>query len=135
MITFKSTQGLEIIIPIAVILIGVSVIMVLDHAYGGLLLIVAVAAFVTHMFRSTEYTVSGNELNIKCGFLVNRTIKISSITRITETYNPISSPATSLDRLAINYEKYGLVLISPEDKIAFLKTILAINPTIEVRLR
>jgi len=67
---------------------------------------------------------------MKCGFLYNQQIKVSSITQIKETRNPISSPALALDRIEIKFDKYNSVLISPKKKEMFIEHLQQINPSI-----
>ena len=84
---------------------------------------------------TTEYTIDNDKLTVKCGFLYNKTIDIKSIRKITETNNPLKSPATSLDRLEINYGKFDSVLISPKQKSEFINEIKRLNPNIEVKYK
>jgi hypothetical protein len=58
-------------------------------------------------------------------------IEIATIRKVYFTRNPLSSPALSLDRIAIVYNKYDEILISPEDKEAFISDLLKLNPNIE----
>ncbi len=74
--------------------------------------------------------ITGDVLYIQCGFLYNQQIKISSIRQIKETNNPISSPALSLDRIEIKFDKYSSVLISPKEKEMFIEHLQQINPAI-----
>jgi hypothetical protein len=87
------------------------------------------------MFLTTNYTIDSNKLTIKCGFLYNKTIDIKTIKKITETNNPLSSPAASLDRLEIAYGKNDSILISPKQKSEFINDIKRINPGIEIKLK
>ena len=73
-----------------------------------------------------RYTIDGNRLIVRSGPLRWR-IPISEITAITETRDPISSPALSINRLRIEYGNKKSVLISPRDKDAFLRQIEAIR--------
>ena len=61
-------------------------------------------------------------------------IEIKSIKKIYKTRNPLSSPALSIDRIAVVYNKYDEVLISPKDKVQFVEDLLKVNPDIEVKL-
>jgi hypothetical protein len=81
---------------------------------------------------STYYLIDGGFLTIRCSFLINTRIKISRVKKISETNNPLSAPAASLDRLEITYDDYGSVLISPKDKSGFIKHITRLNPQVEV---
>lgn len=85
-------------------------------------------------FSQTYYSIEGNALRIKSGFLYNRTINIQAIRKIEETRNIVSSPALSMDRLEIIYNKFDSIIVSPQDKESFIQDLLAINPVIvEVR--
>lgn len=61
-------------------------------------------------------------------------IKIQSIRKIYKTRNPLSSPAMSLDRIAIVYNKFDEVLISPKEREEFITELLKINPNIIVEI-
>ena len=62
-------------------------------------------------------------------------IDIKTIRKVYRTYNPLSSPALSLDRIAIVYNKYDEVLISPKEREAFIEDLLKINPDIIVEIK
>ena len=51
---------------------------------------------------TTDYTIEKDKLLIRSGIIYRKTIDIQSIHRIVETFNPLSSPALSLDRLKIH---------------------------------
>jgi hypothetical protein len=63
----------------------------------------------------------------------NTKIEIKSIRKIYRTNNPLSSPALSLDRLAIVYNKFDEILISPKERNEFIDELLKINPSIEIQ--
>ncbi len=87
------------------------------------------------MFATTYYAINENNLIVKCGFLFNKTIDINTIKKISETNNPLSSPATSIDRLEITYGKYDSVIISQKQKQDFINDIITLNPNIEVKFK
>mgnify|MGYP003413996194 FL=1 len=103
-----------------------------NASYTDYLPLIATAALILHLFTSTYYIIEGNILTIKSSFLINRKINILTITEIKETNNPLSAPATSLDRLKIIYGNGFWTLISPKDKEAFLLHIKKIQPNIVV---
>ena len=70
----------------------------------------------------THYTIADGSLKIVCGPFW-RTIPLGSIRSVRTTRNPLSSPALSLDRLRIEYENGGSVMISPDDKIKFMQAL------------
>ncbi|MFD2101092.1 PH domain-containing protein [Flagellimonas iocasae] len=101
----------------------------------GVVIQVVVLVLVLLIFFSISYEIHGKTLWVKSFFWVKKEVPIESITRISETYNPISSPAASLDRLEILYGKYNSVIISPKDKMDFIAHLKSIAPDIEVKLR
>lgn len=137
MTTFRSKLGKELIIPISILIVGLGLLMAWQRIWPGLMVIVGVAIFVTYIFLTTYYQIDGKSLKIRCGLFFNLKVDIDAIRRISETDNPLSSPATSLDRLEIKYQKdrkIDTVIISPKDKTGFIKMITELNPAIEVRL-
>ena len=73
------------------------------------------------LFR-THYTIDGDSLRIVSGPFF-RNVSVASITSVSRTRNPLSSPALSLDRLKIKYGNGRSVMISPEDQKEFLQAI------------
>jgi hypothetical protein len=106
-----------------------------EPSWIGIVILLPAILLLVHIFLTTNYTIESNELAIKCGFLFNRTIDIKAIKKITETNNPISSPATSLNRLEITYGKSGSIIISPKQKTEFIQHIKRLNPSVEVKLK
>jgi len=132
----KSKIGPEVAIPIMLILgIVLFVTVISEKRWAALLILLPVIFLLTHLFLTTTYTICGNLLKIRCGFLFNKEIDIRSIVKITETNNPLSSPATSLDRLEILFGANNSVLISPKNKEAFINDILSINAAVEIKLK
>lgn len=86
--------------------------------------------FILHMFLNTKYTIKGEELQIQCGFIKYKPIKIQSMKKISKTNNIISSPAASFDRIEITYGKFEEIILSPKDKHKFADELLRINPDI-----
>jgi hypothetical protein len=120
---------------VAVPAVSTTVITLMEGDWVPLLIHAAVAAFVGHLFFTTFYVVEGDTLLVKSSALVNIKIDIGVIRKIKETNNPLSSPALSLDRLWIDYGKGAAVMISPKDKEGFIRHILQINPSVEVKYR
>lgn len=92
----------------------------------------AIFAFVLVLFfllsKTIRYKIEGENLMIW-----NTKIEIKSIRKIYRTNNPLSSPALSLDRLAIVYNKFDEILISPKERNEFIDELLKINPSIEIQ--
>lgn len=121
--------GLPLIYPI---LISVQSMIEGDWlGYLGLIVIVFIVFFVSN---TTKYIINENKLIVKSMWIVNNKIDISEIRIIEKTNSVLSSPALSLDRLAIKYNKFDDVYISPKDKQSFINDLLDINPEIEVKI-
>ncbi|MFM2213583.1 MAG: hypothetical protein RL427_846 [Bacteroidota bacterium] len=76
-----------------------------------------------------KYKIEGDYLSIW-----RTKIDIKTIRKVYPTRNPLSSPALSINRIAIVYNKYDEVLISPKDRADFIEELLKVNPNIEVKL-
>jgi len=76
------------------------------------------------LLGSTYYRIDSGCLFVSCG-PVRSTIKLFEITAITSTNNPLSSPALSLDRLRIDYGQGKSVMVSPRDKVTFVRDLRA----------
>ena len=129
---YKSKLGLELIIPISLIFGYALFELITEKSWIGVFIISLTILFILYTFLSINYKIEKENLNVKCTFLVNENIEINTIRKITETYNPLSSPAASIDRIEIFYNKFEGVLISPKKKKEFIEDILKINPNIEV---
>ncbi|MGY6557886.1 MAG: PH domain-containing protein [Nitritalea sp.] len=114
------------------LLIGIVVSLFLSEGIGwlALLLFLPVAFFLGHLFVNTRYTLENENLHVRCGWLVNTKIEVQAIKEITETRDPQSAPALSLDRLALTYGTWDRILISPKDKQAFIHALQQRNPAI-----
>lgn len=87
------------------------------------------------MYLSTTYKIVNNEeLVVKVGFLMNIKIDIKKIVEIKKTKSMISSPAWSLNRIEIFYNKYDSVIISPKNQTEFIQDLQKINSSIKIDL-
>jgi hypothetical protein len=60
-------------------------------------------------------------------------LNIKEIRSVKRSYNPLSSPASSLKRILVNTSKLN-VLISPVREKEFLAQLATINPNIEIEV-
>lgn len=123
-----------IILFAAIFLVGM-IIPLLEGDWLGVCIVLPTAVFVIHLLTNTYYAINGSLLIVKSGFIINTTIEIANIRKIEETKSMISSPAASLDRLEIFYNKYDSIIISPKNKAEFIAAILAVNNNIEVKYK
>ncbi len=76
------------------------------------------------IIASTHYTFVGTDLVVRCGPF-RWHVPLGSISKVTTTRNPLSSPALSLDRLRIEYGDGRALMISPADRAGFLAVLEA----------
>lgn len=98
-------------------------------------LLVFIAALELAVVTGFRYVIDGSKLIVKALYVINSgTYDIGNIVEITPTRTILSSPAASLDRIAISLSNSRTPLvISPIDKEAFISTLTAINPDIRVK--
>lgn len=75
------------------------------------------------MLLSTHYTLTQSHLLITCAFF-HWKIPLADITQVSPSRSVISSPALSLNRLAVRYGRYNEVLISPRNPHEFLQALV-----------
>ncbi len=95
---------------------------VLQHDFRGLTPICIMLVVALALMWPLYYEITDAELIVRSG-LIRWRIPLTGIVRVRPTNSPLSSPALSLDRLEIAYEKNGRpkkILISPQDKEGFL---------------
>ena len=98
----------------------------------GLLGLSIVIVLILFFSKTTRYIINDNQLIVMSTWIVYERIDITKITKIEKTNSILSSPALSLDRIRIRYNKYDEVLISPKVKKEFVDELLKVNPTIEI---
>ncbi len=131
--TYKPKLGLEIIIPISLIFGWTIYHLICEKAWTGVILNSMALLIISYIFLTTKYIIDKENLYIKSSFFYNLNIEIKTIRKVSKTYNILSSPATSIERLEIFYNKFDSILISPKEKKEFINNLLEINPNIEVK--
>ncbi len=96
----------------------------------SLVVLVLVFGIVALLFFNTYYLIDKDTLKIHCGFFNFKPIDISKVEKITKTNSILSSPAPSFDRIEVYYGDNSII-ISPKDKIKFVKDLKIINPNIQ----
>ncbi len=132
---YSSKIDLWLLILLTVVFGGAMIQMLVDHVWIGLIVILIPAVLIVTIFSSTTYAITENELIIKCGLFYKLVVPVKDIRKISESNNLISSPALSLDRLEILYNKFDTVLISPKPKLEFIAEIKRVNPEIEISVK
>jgi len=118
---------------ILLILVVTSMMAITDGAYIVLIFMLPSLGFIVWLLRSTYYEVQPQAqlLRVVSGPLTWQ-IPVASIKRIKNSHNVLSSPALSLDRLKIYYNRYDEILVSPRDKANFIEALRQLNPQIQV---
>jgi len=111
--------GLILVYPIFV-----SIKNLLEGEWIGLIGLAVVVGLILIFSKTTRYIITENQLIIKSTWIVNEKIDISKITKIEKSNSVLSSPALSLDRIRIRYNKFDEVLISPKEKKEFINEVL-----------
>ena len=88
------------------------------------------AVYMFSLVFLTRYVVERDSLTVFYGFFLKLRIPVSAITSVRPTHNPLGSPALSLRRLAIRYNRYDKILVSPQDPKAFIAALQMVNPHI-----
>ncbi|MCY1530906.1 Bacterial PH domain protein [compost metagenome] len=133
MTIYKSKISLAFVLPIALVLLGASLMSLYDRLWLSLIVLVPLWIFIIHLFFTTYYSIEDKYLKVKSGFLINCKIEISRIRKITETRSIISAPALSLDRIELFYNKFDSIILSPKDKDGFIAHLQQLNPVLEVQ--
>jgi hypothetical protein len=123
---YKSKIGPPIIFPLCTVG-GMFIAMIITRAWPAVLIMGVLILVLIHTYFNTYYTIAGNELKVRYGVIINKTIDISSIKKIVSTRDMRSAPALSTDRVEIFYNQYDSVLISPEDQAEFIERLKGIN--------
>lgn len=90
--------------------------------------------FVIFIFTGIRYIISGNKILMKIWFIPIGSINILEISSLKRSYNPLSSPACSLKRLAAYRSDNLYALLSPAREQEFLEELKAINPRIQLNV-
>lgn len=116
---------------LAAILIFVAVAPIVSACINGVfdLWTVVISLFILSLFR-TVYVVNDSKLRVWLGVIPYGKKEIDQIKSVHRTSSLISSPALSIDRLAITFVNGDRLIISPKDREEFVAALLAVNPQI-----
>ncbi len=131
---FKSTIEWKIFLTVLIFIGIFSIIMIYKQIWVGLTINIIVFAFIFYILFFTCYILKNNELIIKSGFFILKTIRISSIHKIVDTDKSIGNTTPSQHRIIIYYNEKDSVLISPINKTEFLNRLRQINPKINIAI-
>lgn len=131
---FRSEVGWSYHLLILVLSVTTILAFVRGGSPMGMILLLLVTMLCIHILRSTWYRITADdELLLHCSLFPEKRVAIARITAVEPTVNFLSSYALSLNRLMIWVDGKPWMLISPVNRAAFIKQLLAVNPAIEVR--
>jgi len=119
-VTYPSAISWWLWIPIYTLIIGQGIFIAFESNYWMLIFHLALALIIYFLVMRMRYVLTTDQLLIHVGPFLYSRIDLLSIRRMELSNNPLSSPAASLKRLAIYYNKWGYVLISPTDRESFM---------------
>lgn len=126
---FKSKTDLWLyllMITSVLVCLAVSVFLALQAGLVNVLLAIFIMLTGTGLplwiLLGTRYVIDGEQLTVTSGPF-NWIIPLDAVTSVTSTRSSLSAPALSLDRLLITYAGGRSVMVSPEDKQAFLRAV------------
>lgn len=132
---YQSRMGIETILAVTILLAFLLFLSFYLNDKTILLLSITGTALCIHWFFTTSYTINKMTLRVKSGFIYDETIKIDTIKRVIEITDIWSAPATSIQRLLIQFNNSESVVISPKVKSGFIKDLIQINQNIDVKLK
>lgn len=134
--TYKSRVGIEMkIILLLMCLFNVYILFAEGYHFFLLILMFSPILFIIYVINQTYYQIKNEVLYIKSSFFFREELPVNKIRKIEEVINIINSPAMSIKRLELFYGKYDSIMISPKGQKQFIQELLAINNSIEVKLK
>lgn len=144
MMVYRSKVDRWIFMSIAIVMIiavvGVVVVTFKDgKIVGGFLSLLAMLVptiFLIDLYRNTYYTIDDADrtLLVKGGILIKNKYDIDAITLVKKTNTKLNYPALSMDRIEIRFGKFSRVVVSPNDKEAFINHLKRLNSNFEINM-
>lgn len=92
--------------------------------------ILTISLFLWFWF-GTSYKVDEEELKIKSGPFRYK-VNIEDIKSLKASKTLLAGPALSIDRIKILHKKYDVTIVSPKDKLEFIRALVTKNKRIDV---
>ena len=130
---YKSKVDKGLLIAIIAIVLLSYLPLLFEFSWIALALLVVTAAFIADPFCNTSYTIENGTLHIKCGIFLSSSFPIDRITKISKTNSCLSAPALSMDRIEIRFADKKTLVLSPNQRQAFIDHLRSLNPDIVVK--
>ena len=134
-ITYPTAISWWLWIPIYTLIIGQGIFLMEQTNVWFFLFHLTLAILIYLFIVRIQYIITADQIIIKMGPFSYRKIDIATIRKMELSNNPLSAPAASLQRIAIHYNKWGYILVSPKNRAEFIdevekrKQALASEPT------
>ena len=107
----------------------------LTKDFEDAIILIIISLVIMVLLLQIKYVIFNGNLEVKTGLLGTQRIDIKEIHSISKTFNPLSAPALSINRLEIKYgNNYDYVLISPRYRDKFITELKTLNPDIQINL-
>lgn len=120
---YRTRISLILVAFIVLVSYGPLLFMPEDGIGPSIVTVTIVVVLILVSFFGIKYVIEGDVLKVYSFWGIHEDIKISSITKIERSRCILSSPAASLDRLAVHYNKYDIIYISPRKQEEFIEEI------------
>lgn len=119
-IIYPSAISWGIWIPVYALIIGQGIFLASEMSSLFMVTHLSLAILIYLFVVRISYELDDENLTIYMGPIRYKKITLRSIRKMELSNNPLSSPAASLKRIAIHYDKWGYILISPKNREEFL---------------
>lgn len=109
-------------------------VIVTNYEWISIVVTVLMTWLLVDLLLHTDYTIGEGVLKVRCGMFIGWDIPIDKILKITPCRTMLSSPALSLQRICIFYNRFDDIIISPKNSQEFVHELLRQNPNIEVKI-
>jgi len=136
-IIFRSRVSVLLLAFVLAVMVPCAIPMIKYMLIPGMLTMGGVFLLLVYVFSGVRYIISEGRLYVKIWSASSGNVKIENIVSIERSYNPLSSPASSLKRLRIGLRKgakFPYLLISPVREREFIEELKRINPDIYVNV-
>ncbi len=123
--TYPTAISWGIWIPVYALILGQGIFFAQETSIYFLIFHFGLAIAIYFFVVRIKYVLDDTHLKIYMGPFLYRSIELHSIKKMEMSRNPISSPAASLKRIAIHYNKWGYVLVSPKNRELFIEDVFA----------
>jgi hypothetical protein len=89
-----------------------------------------IVALISIVFFPIHYVIEGETISVRYGIMrwEYTAFRVQEVQSVRPTFNPLASPALSIDRLSVDLGFRGKLLISPKDKAGFLRALAQLDP-------